>query len=173
MKEVCDIVAERIALGEPLGDAAEHAATCPRCRRLSALPTELGATHRESDPGIGFAARMTAGAQQRITVRHRRRVAATALAVVAATTLGVVFLTRQPAEEPVAVTTPAHHDDKVATDTQKQHETPDKPDQKVDEDVRYLVHLARTDRAAHASAKWRRIEKSLAPYKHLVKGMTP
>jgi len=77
MKEVCDTVAERIALGEPLGDAAEHAATCARCRRLAALGTELGATHSEADPGIGFAARVTAGAQKRIVVRRRRRIAAT------------------------------------------------------------------------------------------------
>jgi hypothetical protein len=172
MKEVCDIVAERVALGEPLGDAAEHAATCARCRRVSALPSELGATHRETDPGIGFAARMTAGAQKRITVRRRRRVAATLAAAVVATTLGVVFLTRQPTDETVAVQ-PVKHDDKAATDTQNKHDTEPKPDQKVDDDVRYLVELARTDRAAHRTANWRRIEKPLAPYKHLVKGMTP
>lgn len=171
MKEVCDIVAERVALGEPLGDAAEHATTCPRCRRLSALPTELGATHSETDPGIGFAARMTAGAQKRITVRRRRRVAATLAAAVAATTLGVVFLTRQPSDETVAVT-PALHDDKAATDTHdKKHEPT--PDPKVDEDVRFLVQMARTDRKRHDSANWREIEKPLAPYKHLVKGTTP
>ena len=169
MKEVCDIVAERVALGEPLGDAAEHAATCARCRRVSALPTELGATHRENDPGIGFAARMTAGAQKRITVRRHRRVAITLAAAVAATTLGVVFLTRQPTDETVAIAPPTLHDT-AATNTQPHQDT---PDEKVDADVRYLVHLARYDRAAHASARWDRIEKSLAPYKHLVKGTTP
>jgi hypothetical protein len=166
MKEVCDIVAERIALGEPLGDAAEHAASCPRCRRLSALPTELGATRNESDPGIGFAARMTAGAQRRFTVRRRRRVAVTLAATVAATALGIVFLTRQPVE-PVAQPPVSP----IATDTH-QHDT-NHDDAKVDPDVQYLVHLARTDRASHSSAHWRRIEKPLAPYKHLVKGMTP
>jgi len=171
MKEVCDIVAERVALGEPLGDAAEHAATCALCRRLSALPTELGATHSETDPGIGFAARMTAGAQKRITVRRHRRVALTLAAAVAATTLGVVFLTRKPSDETVA-TTPALHDDKAATDTHETKHEP-APDQKVDEDVKFLVQMARTDRAAHRSAHWREIEKPLAPYKHLVKGMTP
>lgn len=169
MKEVCDIVAERVALGEPPGDAAEHAATCPRCRRLSALPTELGATHHDIDPGIGFAARITAGAQKRITVRHRRRVAATLAAAVVATTLGVVFLTRQPSDHTVAVQ-PAKHDT-PATATTDTHDKRDKPDpesdQKVDEDVRYLVGLARTDRAAHSSANWRDIEKPLAAYKYL------
>lgn len=163
MKEVCDIVAERVALGEPLGDAAEHAESCPRCRRLSALPRELGATRVEADPGIGFAARVTAGAQKRIVVRRRRRIAATVAAGIAVTTLGVVFVTRtSPVEEP--------QPDKTAT----QPPTPPAPETpKVDEDVRYLVHLARVDRASHASAHWRRIEKPLAPYKHLIKGTTP
>ncbi len=161
MKEVCDIVAERVALGEPLGDAAEHAESCPRCRRLSALPRELGATHAEADPGIGFAARVTAGAQKRIVVRRRRRIAAGVAAGIAATTLGVVLLTRT---SPVEQAQP----DKAATQTQPAPEPP-----KVDEDVRYLVHLARVDRASHASAHWRRIEKPLAPYKHVIKGTTP
>jgi hypothetical protein len=160
MKYVCDIVAERVALGEPLGDAAEHAATCPRCRRLAALPSELGAARAEVDPGIGFSARVTAGAQRRIVVRRRRRIAATIAAGLVASTLGVVFLTRdggvdRPAEQPAVAT----------------HQPTEPP--KIDDDVLYLVHLARTDRASHASAHWHRIEKSLAPYKHLVKGLTP
>jgi hypothetical protein len=165
MKEVCDIVAERVALGEPLGDAAEHAESCPRCRRLSALPRELGATHSETDPGIGFAARVTAGAQKRIVVRRRRRIAATIASGIAATTLGVLFLTRT---SPVHETTPA-----PATALHQQTPpAPTEPD-KIDEDAAYLVHLARVDRASHASARWHRIEKPLAPYKHLVKGTTP
>ena len=73
MSSTCDIVAERVALGEPLGDAADHAASCERCKRLVALPVELGAMHREAEPGMGFSARMTAGAQHRIVVRRRRR----------------------------------------------------------------------------------------------------
>jgi len=163
MKEVCDTVAERVALGEPLGDAAEHAESCPRCRRLSALPRELGATHSVADPGIGFAARVTAGAQKRIVVRRRRRVAATVAAGIVATSVGVLFLTRT---SPVQEATP----DKAATQTQPP--APTEPP-KVDEDVAYLVHLARVDRASHASARWHRIEKPLAPYKHLIKGVTP
>jgi len=165
MKEVCDIVAERVALGEPLGDAAEHAATCPRCRRLAALPRELGATHADADPGIGFAARVTAGAQKRIVVRRRRRVAATLAAAVAATTVGVVLLTRD--GSPVGETPKPH--DTAAADTHKK----DTPEPRIDEDVRYLVHLAKVERASHASARWHRIEKPLAPYKHLIKGTTP
>ncbi len=171
MNPLCNIVAERIALGEPLGDAAEHARTCARCRRVTALPTELTAVHQETDPGIGFAARMTAGAQKRIVVRHRRRVAATLAACMAATGIGVVLFTRHAEEPTVAVTTP-HIDDanQPATQTQKQ----EKPDQTpVDEDVKFLVSVARTSRHSHASAHWREIEKPLAPYKHLIKGITP
>jgi hypothetical protein len=169
MKEVCDTVAERIALGEPLGDAAEHAATCARCRRLAALGTELGATHSEADPGIGFAARVTAGAQKRIVVRRRRRIAATLAAGIAATTVGVVFLTHNggPVGEQ-AVQTP-----QPATETHQKKGSDDVPAPAVDEDLKFLVKMARADRNAHTSARWHRIEKPLAPYTHLVKGMTP
>jgi hypothetical protein len=172
MKEVCGTVAERVALGEPLGDAAEHAATCARCRRVVALPIELGASHGEADPGIGFPARVTAGAQKRIVVRRRRRIAATLAAGIAATTLGVVFLTRDgaPVGEQTAQT-PA-----PATETHQKKGSDDVPAPTADEDqenLKFLVKMARADRNAHASARWNRIEKPLAPYKHLVKGMTP
>lgn len=170
MKEVCDTVAERIALGEPLGDAAEHAATCARCRRLAALPTELGAAHREADPGIGFAARVTAGAQKRIVVRRRRRIAATLAAGIAATGLGVVFLTRDGG--PV-VDTSAQRQPEPATDTHQHQGSDQPPAPGVDEDVKFLVQMARVERSAHSSARWQRIEKPLAPYQHLVKGITP
>lgn len=172
MKEVCGIVAERVALGEPLGDAAEHAATCPRCRRLAALPTELGATHSEADPGIGFAARVTAGAQKRIVVRRRRRIAATLAAGIAATTVGVVLFTREGA--PVVDTTAQTQTPPApAVQTPQKKGSDDAPTPAVDEDVKFLVKMARADRNAHVSARWGRIEKSLAPYKHLVKGTTP
>jgi hypothetical protein len=169
MKEVCDTVAERVALGEPLGDAAEHAATCPRCRRLAALPTELGATHSEADPGIGFAARVTAGAQKRIVVRRRRRIAATLAAGIAATTVGVVLFTRDGA----AVIDQSAQTPQPAAELQQKKGSDDVPAPAVDEDVKFLVKMARADQNAHASARWSRIRKPLAPYKHLVKGVTP
>ncbi len=169
MSKMCDIVVERVALGEPLGDAAEHATTCARCRRVSALPTELTAVHSDTDPGIGYAARMTAGAQKRIVVRHRRRVAATLAACVAATTLGVVMFTRHQDEQTIATTNPNLDDaNKAATQTQHQEEPP-----KLDDDAKFLVSIARAGRNSRVSAKWRDIEKPLAPYKHLIKGITP
>jgi hypothetical protein len=175
MRESCDLVAERVALGEPLGDLAEHAAGCASCRRIAALPAELGAAHREADPGIGFAARMTAGAQHRIVVRRRRRIATGLAAAVAATAIGAFFLTREPAIEPIATTTPTHQPT-PATDTKKDHakdpwQDPSKA--KADDDVKTLLRLANVERSSHLSARWARIEKPLAPYRALLKGMTP
>jgi len=71
--KTCDQVAERVALGESLGDLADHAAECPHCKRLIALPVELSMMKRDADPGMGFASRMTAGAQHRITARRHQR----------------------------------------------------------------------------------------------------
>jgi len=170
MSKMCDIVAERVALGEPLGDAAEHAATCARCRRVSALPTELSAVHHDTDPGIGFAARMTAGAQKRIVVRHRRRVAATLAACVAATTLGVVLFSRHQVEPTIAITDPRLDDaHQPATETPHEQE----PDPSQVDDLKFLVSIARAGHNSRVTAHWRDIEKPLAPYKHLIKGITP
>ena len=174
MSSTCDQVAERVALGEPLGDAGEHAATCDRCKRLVALPVELGATHRDVDPGLGFSARMTAGAQQRIVVRRRRRIAGMSAAAVAAATLGVFVFTRDPARQQLAeqpsvdVTAPA-------TANQPDQDDPWNPDREPaesDEDLRALVQLANTDRSSKLSADWHRINQPLAPYRALLRGVS-
>jgi len=171
MSSTCDIVAERIALGEPLGDAADHAASCERCKRLVALPVELGAMHREAEPGMGFSARMTAGAQHRIVVRRRRRIAAGLAAAVAASAVGFFALTREPAQAPVAQqnppsqTQPAGHSnehDPWATDSDAASE---------DDDVRAIVQLADTDRSMRVRADWNTIKKPLAPYRALLRGV--
>ena len=162
----CEVVAERVALGEPLGDVADHAASCPKCRGLVALPTELGATRREADPGMGFSARMTAGAQHRVAVRKRRRIATGLAAVVVAMSLGVFFVTREPAHEQIAKT-PAQEEQLPATATHAKD--PWNPgDPKVDDDVAALVDLADTSPRSHAH--WKRMEKQLAPYRKLVEG---
>lgn len=175
MSDPCDVVVERVALGEPLGDLAEHATSCASCRRIAALPAELGATHRDSDPGAGFAARMTAGAQKRIVVRRRRRVAAGLAAAVAATTVGAVLLTRDPAPERLAEAPADHRDTPATQDPRDPWEQPSPEDSEdvADEDVRALVRLADTERSRKLSAHWRRIEKPLAPYRSVVKGVTP
>ncbi len=161
MSNPCDVVAERVALGEPLGDVADHGASCSRCRRLAALPAELGAMRQEADPGLGFAARMTAGAQQRIVVRRRRRVATAAVSAAAAATFLTFALTRDP--QPSSETQPA---------AEIKHPTPDEQTDETD-DLRALVRLADTDRSGRFSANWREIEKPLRPYRTLIKGAKP
>lgn len=178
MSDPCEVVVERVALGEPLGDLAEHAKGCEKCRRIAALPAELGATHRDSDPGLGFSARMTAGAQHRIVVRKRRRVAGALAAAVAVTTLAAFALTREPAPQKLARTpetpetpeTPKEHDQPAAHD--REQDPWQEADRDVaDEDVRALVELADTNRARKLSAKWRRIERPLAAYRIVFKGV--
>ena len=172
MKSPCEQVVERIALGEPLGDLAEHAASCASCRRLAALPMELGVTRRDADPGLGFSARMTAGAQQRIGVRHRRRIAGSLAAAALVTVLGVVAMTR---ESPVPVAQAPSHQPTPATETP--HKDPKDPwkdpshQNAPDEDVKALLRMANVESSSHFSARWKRIERPLAPYRALVKGL--
>ena len=171
---VCDQVTERVALGQALGELAEHAATCPSCRKLAQVSEQLGAMHREVDPGLGFSARMTVGAQHRIAVRRRRRLAAGLAATVATGAFGVFAVTR----------TPGSHDEprplaiKPPIDPSPALQPPDldpKTDSSVanDADLAALVQLADVDHNSRLSAKWAHIKKPLAPYKKLIKGVTP
>ena len=170
MSDPCDDVVERLALGEPLGDATAHAARCPRCTAVVALPVELARAGR-ADPGVGFSARVVVGAQRRLVARKRRRMGTSAFVAVVAVALGVFAATR-PSSTPDAaeeVSRPATHRPPItATPASDSVAEPVKPDE-----VRQLVHLARVDRARHVSAHWARIESSLAPYRALVKGAMP
>ena len=163
MKPECHTVIERIALGEPLGDLADHAASCDRCRSVVALPAELGAAHRDVDPGLGFSARMTAGAQHLVIVRRRRRLATGLAIAVAASVVGVVFVTHQPAAVETARPTSA-----IQNPTQPSPPT-NPEDQDVDPEVHALVHYA-SAASHHESARWDDIEKPLAPYRELLEG---
>ncbi len=156
----CETVAERVALGDSLGELAEHVTTCERCKLVMDMPTKLGATRHEVDPGLGFAARMTLGAQQRIATRRRRRVAAALGTTVAAGLLGVFFLTRAP--EPKSTETTA------STETQV---VDPKLEPATDAELKALVDLADVERSAHFSANWRRIKKPLSPYRKLLQGV--
>ena len=170
----CDTVAERIALGEPLDELAEHAAGCARCRGLVALPAELATLHRDADPGLGFTSRMTAGAQQRLAARRRRRIAAGMCGMVAAAALAVLVVTRTPAAGPGAQPAPAQPMP-AALDTTSHHAKPDPwkdPAPAVDPDVRSLLHLAHAARVRH-HARWSHLEAPLAPYRALLQGVTP
>jgi hypothetical protein len=158
MTSHCESVAERVALGEPLAELDEHVSSCERCQRLVAMPSALGATKHAVDPGLGFSARMTVGAQHRIVVRRRRRIAAGLAATVAAGALGVVVFTRQPAvqepqNEPAAA-------------------IPQQPDEETttlgEDDAKALIQIADTKKSSRLSAHWARIQRPLKPYKRLV-----
>jgi hypothetical protein len=174
MNPNCDQVAERVALGEELGDLAEHAASCARCRRVVALPVDLASRKRDADPGMGFAARMTAGAQHRLVVRRQRRIAVgTAISVAAAAAIAVVVM--RPTDEPsfasvFSVPAPQHQ----AVQPQPPHHKKDPwKSRDVDDDVKSLVQLANIERSSHLSANWGRIEKPLKPYRAVIKGTQP
>jgi hypothetical protein len=172
MSDPCEVVVERVALGEPLGDLADHAASCVTCRRIAALPTELGATHRDSDPGVGFSARVTAGAQRRIVVRRRNRIAGGIAAAAAVVALGAFALLRDPAPEKLAETPVERATPGPATQDPKPDPWESQERADIDEDVRVLVRLADTERSRKLSAPWRRIERPLEPYRKLVKGVS-
>jgi hypothetical protein len=162
MMSTCDAVAERVALAEPLNELAEHVASCERCQRVVELPGKLVATRHPIDPGLGFSARMTVGAQHRIVARRRQRVAVGLAATVAAGVIGVFLVTRSPVE-----TTST-----VATDTRP---TPTQPvvEPTSDDDLKALINLADVDRSSRLSARWSHIEKPLSPYRKLLQGVTP
>jgi hypothetical protein len=171
MKSICDEVAARVALGEPLGDAAEHAADCPSCRALAALPRQLGELHDGAEPAPGFSARITAGASRRVAVRRHRRFALGAAALAATAALAIVVVTR-PGEPPVATAqAPApNHALPPAPAVQAPHPV---ETHAIDPDVKALVQLAETRRALRASANWASIERPLAPYRDLLEGVKP
>jgi hypothetical protein len=165
-QSLCDDVAGRVALGESLGELAEHAATCASCQGLVAMSSKLGATHHAVDPGLGFTARMTVGAQHRIAARRRQRLALGLAATVASGAFGVFLVTRSP-ERPA----PA-----IARQTELNPPTPEeRPTTPEEDDLAALVELADVDRSRHVSARWGHIKKPLAPYKKLLRaeGETP
>lgn len=165
MNAVCDSVVERVALGEPLGELSEHVAGCTRCQQVVALTTKLGGTHTPVDPGLGFAARMTAGAQHRLGVRRRQRLTATLAGTVAVGALGVFLVTRSPA------TTEPSHQPAIARPEPEPEPSLEQPLE--DEALESLLHLAKGARHPYESAPWGRIQKPLVPYVKLVKGVAP
>jgi hypothetical protein len=165
---VCDQVAERVALGEALGELSDHAASCARCQGLVAMSSQLSWVHHAVDPGLGFTARMTVGAQHRIAVRRRRKLAVGLAATVASGMFGVFLVTRTP-EEPAA-RLPSLAQPTPQPDPKQPKETPMPAD---DADLAALVELADVDRNSRLSARWSHIKKPLAPYKKLLKGGTP
>ena len=170
MKSPCEIVAERVALGEPLGELSEHAASCAGCRALAALPVELAGSRRETEPGAGFSARIAAGAQRRLNQRRRRRIALASGAIVMTAAASFALVVRpacgsqdDPLVEDTASNAPAARPIDVQPVSSAEQ----------DSDLRTLVQFARYERASHASARWSHVLKTLAPYRTVVAGVRP
>jgi hypothetical protein len=167
---VCDQVAERTALGEPLAELAEHVEACASCRSLVEVSSKLGATRHAVDPGLGFSARMTVGAQHRISARRRRRVTVGLAATVVAGGLSVLFVARTP--EPVVrqptIALPIPAREPIVDEEPAVEELPAE-----DDDIAALMKLADVERNTQISANWGDIEKPLAPYKKLLEEEAP
>jgi hypothetical protein len=173
---MCDQVAERVALGESLGELAGHTESCTSCQDLVAMSSKLGGTHHAVDPGLGFTARMTVGAQHRIAARRRQRLAAGLAASVAAGAFGVFAVTRTPDHQGPAIAMPkVPVRSEPPTDKNKNPDDNDPSPTAEEADLAALVELADVDRSRHLSARWAHIKKPLAPYKKLIafKGVTP
>ncbi|HEX4422620.1 MAG TPA: hypothetical protein VH165_32115 [Kofleriaceae bacterium] len=172
-RSTCDQVAERIALGEALGELAEHATACAGCQGLVAASAQLGRAHHAVDPGLGFTARMTIGAQHRIAVRRRRKLAVGLAATLACGAFGVFVVTHTPDEPPVARPT-------VRLPQPRPHEpdpVPDKVNEPAaasdDDALAALAQLADVDHNSRLTARWSEIDEPLTPYKKLIEGVTP
>jgi hypothetical protein len=167
---MCNQVAERLALGEPLGELSEHVTGCASCQGLVSVSGKLAATHHAVDPGLGFSARMTVGAQHLIGVRRRRRLAVGLAATVATGMFGVFIVAHGPdsrsSDPGYARPTPPAQEHKAERDAE-----PTTPAS--DDDLAALAELGDVGHATRESARWKHIEKPLAPYKKLLKGVVP
>jgi hypothetical protein len=165
---VCDQVAERVALGEPFGELAEHVEGCASCKDLIAMSSKLGAARHAVDPGLGFTARMTVGAQHRIAARRRQRLAVGLAATVVSGAFGVFVVTHTPS----ASTPPSREQALELPRTPDPWDDANKPEPaEVDEDadLAMLVDYSDVERSARVSANWKHISRPLAAYKRLVK----
>lgn len=163
-QSVCDQLAERVALGEPFGELAEHVEGCESCKNLVAMSSELGATHHAVDPGLGFTARMTVGAQHRIAARRRQRLAVGLAATVVSGAFGVFIVTRTPEmSSPTRTVQPQL--EKPGPDPREE----EAPPADEDADLAMLVDFSDVERSARVSASWRHITRPLAPYRRLIK----
>jgi hypothetical protein len=195
MMAPCDVVAERLALDEPLAELTQHADDCPRCQGLLAAQRSLlGTRRRNATPAHGFAARMTVQANQRLVVRHRRRVAGYAMLSAALAAMVTFVVMRDPdkgrAPAPVASSQLKGEEEREAGEEREERdpwkepgpaEVPDELEEPValeqeledgdaprDEDA-FLLRVLSETAAAPVSADWQKIEEPLAPYDRLLR----
>lgn len=186
MTPPCDVVAERLALGEPMAELAQHVDDCPRCQGLLSVQRALTTSSRgDATPAHGFASRMTVAANQRLVVRHRRRVAGYAMLSAAAAAMVTFFVVREPdrTSSPIAATDVERPDPETPKDPWSDPtpanptETPDEvpgPDEPVEEllehdDDAYALHILSETAGARISADWESIEdKPMRAYERLL-----
>jgi multisubunit Na+/H+ antiporter MnhG subunit len=171
----CDHVAERLALGEALGELDAHVATCPACTGLVRMPTMFAATAHAAEPAPGFSARMTVGARGRIAARRRNRMATITAAAAAVFLIGGSVASREPARSlqgamrPLMEMTPL--DSSAAERPVAERPADDVPATTDDELAAALVRLADVDGALLPATDWSRIEAPLAPYRILLSSL--
>jgi hypothetical protein len=166
----CEVVTERLALGEPLGDAEDHVATCPACSRLIALPRLVAASAHAAEPNAGFVIRSTTGARTMLARRRRNRILGNGLAAAAAVVLAVWAF-----QSPVAVDKQPHNAQGVnALPSNPQPVASDDPTLETpvtDELIgSELVHISDVDRVLAPSRQWRKAEAPLSGYRFVVQG---
>jgi hypothetical protein len=161
---LCDQLAERVALGEPLGELSEHVEGCASCKNLVAMSSKLVATHHAVDPGLGFTARMTVGAQHRIAARRRQRLAVGLAATVVSGAFGVFLVTRTP-----EISSPTKTAEPLLQTPRPEPRDDDASPTDEDADLVMLVDFSDVERSARVSANWHHITRPLAPYRRLVK----
>jgi hypothetical protein len=169
MSAPCDIVTERLALGEPLGDAEDHVTTCPACSRLIALPRLVAASAHAAEPHAGFVIRSTTGARTKLVQRRRNRILGNGIAAAAAIVLAVWAV-----QSPMGA-------DKKPTPLQGVMVAPTNPmpvgddaplDQPVTDDLieRELGTISNFDRVIAPSRHWQKVEAPLTGYRFVVEG---
>jgi hypothetical protein len=162
----CEVTIERLALGEPLGEAEAHVATCPACSRLVALPRLVAASAHAAEPRPGFAIRSAVGARSKLAARRRNRIGGTIVAAAAAVAIGVVAFR--------APTAPFHN-----TVGMRTAPAPLAPVQANDERLgeisltdeqigAELIRIADFDRAVAPSRHWRAAQAPVSGYRLIV-----
>jgi hypothetical protein len=170
----CDVVTERLALGEPLADVEAHVATCPACSRLVALPRLVAASAHAAEPHAGFAVRTAAGARTKLAVRRRNRILVNTTGALAAAAIAVLALRTpdapaNPSFQIGAYRAPAPL--APVNDSTGSTESPDElaAGELTDDDLgAELARISDFDRAIAPSPAWRTAEAPLAPYRLIV-----
>lgn len=173
MSTVCEQFAEAVVTGDAVESFGSHVAECERCQQTKraalALQQTAAAAH---DPGLGFTARITVGAQQRVVQRRRNRYIMTgAGGLAAAAALTALVISQRAPAPPVAQ--PATT---APTPTQPEPPAPAPKDALAIEDRDNLRALVRWQATADAwqqdrlptAARWRHTIKPVAAYQTIV-----